>query len=63
MSTKNLTYTKAFDELQSICEKLESETVDVDQITALVQRANELVKFCQDKLRGIEKDLDKISDN
>ncbi|MEP2024091.1 MAG: exodeoxyribonuclease VII small subunit [Reichenbachiella sp.] len=61
MSKKKLTYQSAYDELQSICDQLESEEVDVDQITDLVKRANELVKFCQDRLRGIEKDLSTVS--
>ncbi|WP_420581716.1 exodeoxyribonuclease VII small subunit [Reichenbachiella sp.] len=63
MSKKKLTYQSAYDELQSICEQLESEEVEVDQITELVKRANELVHFCQERLRGIEKDLNKTSNN
>ncbi|WP_422359028.1 exodeoxyribonuclease VII small subunit [Reichenbachiella sp.] len=62
MSKKKLTYQSAYDELQTICEQLESEEVDVDQITDLVKRANELVKYCQDRLRGIEKDLNQSTD-
>lgn len=62
MSKKKLTYQSAYDELQAICEQLESEEVDVDQITGLVKRANELVKYCQDRLRGIEKDLNQSAE-
>lgn len=62
MSKKKLTYQSAYEELQAICEQLESEEVDVDQITDLVKRANELVKYCQDRLRGIEKDLNAVND-
>ncbi|SMD31939.1 Exodeoxyribonuclease VII small subunit [Reichenbachiella faecimaris] len=61
MSKKKLTYQSAYNELQSICEQLESEEVDVDQITDLVKRANELVKYCQDRLRSIEKDLNTVT--
>lgn len=59
---KKLSYQSAYEELQSICNQLESEEVDVDQITDLVKRANELVKYCQDRLRGIEKDLSKVNE-
>ncbi|MDW3210501.1 MAG: exodeoxyribonuclease VII small subunit [Reichenbachiella sp.] len=62
MSKKKLTYQSAYDELQTICAQLESEEVDVDQITALVKRANELVKYCQDRLRGIENDLNQSTE-
>lgn len=61
MSKKEISYQSAYEELQHICQQLESEEVDVDQITDLVKRANYLVKFCQDKLKGIEKDLDSIN--
>ncbi|MEO9967049.1 MAG: exodeoxyribonuclease VII small subunit [Reichenbachiella sp.] len=57
MSKKKLTYQSAFDELQNICQQLESDDVDVDQITTLVKKANQLVKYCQERLRGIEEDL------
>lgn len=62
MSKTKLSYQVAYEELQSICQQLESEEVDVDQITDLVKRANQLVSFCQDRLRGIEKDLDQTID-
>lgn len=60
MSKSKISYQSAYDELQQICQLLESEEVDVDQITKLVKRANELVAYCQNTLRGIEKDLDKV---
>lgn len=63
MSKTKLSYQSAYDELQTICEQLESEEVDVDQITDLVKRANQLVKYCQDRLRGIEKDLSAVVEN
>lgn len=62
MSKAKLSYQSAYEELQSICEQLESEEVDVDQITDLVKRANQLVKYCQDRLRGIEKELNSVSE-
>lgn len=63
MSKPKLSYQSAYDELQDICQQLESEAVDVDQITELVKRANYLVKYCQDRLRGIEKDLSTTNDD
>ena len=57
MSKTTISYQSAYDELQKICKQLESEEIDVDQITELVQRAKVLVKYCQDRLRGIENDL------
>lgn len=63
MSKNKLSYQSAYDELQGICQQLESEEVDVDQITDLVKRANHLVKYCQDRLRGIEEDLSSVNND
>ena len=59
MAKKKVTYQSAFDELEKISTQIASEEVDIDQITTLVTRANELVKICQDKLRMIEGELEK----
>lgn len=58
MAKKKVSYQSAFDELEKIAAQISSEDVDVDQITTLVKRANELVKICQDKLRMIETELE-----
>ena len=57
MTKKKLTYQTAFNELQSIAAQLEGGEVDIDQITKMVKRSIELTKFCQEKLRTIESEL------
>ncbi|MBU2887934.1 exodeoxyribonuclease VII small subunit [Gilvimarinus agarilyticus] len=58
MAKKKLSsYNEAYEELQTISAKLESGEADIDQLTVLVKRAKELVKFCQDKLRATESEL------
>ena len=54
---KALTYSSAIEELQGIMEKLESNEVDIDNLSHLVTRANELTRFCEDRLRKVEKEL------
>jgi exodeoxyribonuclease VII small subunit len=57
MSKQKLNYQDAFQELEEISTKIESEEIDIDQITTMVKRANQLITFCQDKLRKIENEL------
>lgn len=49
-----ITYDKAFAELNKILDDIQSEDVSIDQIAVKSKRANELLKFCRDKLRTIE---------
>jgi len=58
MSDKKLTYRTAYGELENIVQQLESEGTDLDQLSDLVKRANELVRFCQEKLRATENELE-----
>ena len=61
MSTKtSLTYEKAQEELQEILEKLQAEAVSIDDLTSQVQRAAELIAFCQNKLRDTEVGINDI---
>lgn len=57
MSESQKTYQSAYKELAEIVAQLESKKVDIDQLTDLVSRAKELVEFCQEKLRSIDKEL------
>lgn len=58
MSKNPKTYQEAFDELQSIAEQLESDQIGIDQLTEAVKRSRELVTYCQQKLRAVEKNLE-----
>ena len=54
-----LTYKAAFDELQTILEEIDSEQVQVDALTEKINRASELIDFCQTKLRSTEDEFKK----
>ena len=54
MAKAKITYDKAFAELNQILDDIQSEDVSIDQIAIKSKRANELLKFCRDKLRTIE---------
>lgn len=55
---KELTYDKAYQELQTIVDRLQSEEIGLDTLSKEVKRAAELVAFCKEKLRSIETEID-----
>ncbi len=50
-------YKDAITELESIVEKLQSNTCEVDQMVQLTRRASSLLKFCRDRLTTTEDEL------
>ena len=56
---KSLTYKDAFEELNEIAQSLENDELEIDTLAKKIKRANELVQFCKEKLRGIEEDVNK----
>lgn len=60
MSKKVLKYSQAVEELTAILEDLESEKIDIDEVTVKVVRALELIKFCREKIENTELEVNKI---
>jgi exodeoxyribonuclease VII small subunit len=53
-------YTKAFEELQTIVSEIELGEISVDELSAKVKRAAELIKLCKAKLSSTEEDVNSI---
>ena len=53
----NLTYTEALLKLEEIVEQIEDDSIMLDTLTEKVAQANELIKYCEAKLRTIEGDV------
>lgn len=51
---ENLSYQAAMTELENIMKSLEAGQLDVDDMVKQVQRASELISFCQQKLSKTE---------
>ena len=60
MATKKISYSDAFEQLNSILEKIENGELDVDELTANVKKAAELIKTCKSKLYDTESEVEKI---
>ena len=58
-----MTYREATDELETILRALETDQIDVDDLTARVERSAELIRLCRHKLRHAEASLDKVFDS
>ena len=53
-------YKQAFQELNKILKDLQSEEIDVDELTDKVKRALELIKICKEKIEKTELEVKKI---
>ena len=60
MSKKALTYNSAIEELETIVKQIEAGQVDVEILARQVKRASELIKFCNDRLKGAQQEVSHI---
>jgi len=54
------TYEAAYKELQEILNDLKTDEITIDDLESKVKRAAKLAKYCSEKLRTTEENLDKI---
>lgn len=53
-------YKEAVEEIESIVEEIENETVDVDVLAEKVKRAAYLIKYCKSKLKATDNEVKKV---
>jgi len=53
-----MTYESALEELQQITQNLQEGKIGIDELAVQLQRAAELIRFCREKLRSVEKDIE-----
>ncbi len=63
MAKKTMTYEEAIDRLQTIVQGFEQNTLEIDQLTAQLSEAQELVKICKEKLSKVETDVKQLLSN
>jgi len=54
------TYKEAMQQLEEISRSISSGELDVDQLSAKLKQAKELVEFCKQKLQTVEADVNQI---
>ena len=55
-------YSKSIKKLEEIIEKIESEEIDVDELSAKVKEAVSLIKTCKNKIEKAELEVKKVVD-
>ncbi len=60
MTKKVQKYGEAIGEIEEIINQIESNELDIDNLTEKIRRASELLKFCKEKLHATENEVKKI---
>ena len=58
----NTTYSDAMARLEEIMGKIQGGRVDIDQLTGLLKEAQELVKFCREKLYKVDEEIKALTE-
>lgn len=60
MSTEDLSYSQALQELRAIHARLSADDVDVDRLLEDVRRASELLEFCRSRITSVGEQLEEV---
>ena len=60
MNTDNISYEKAYAELETIINQLESDAISIELLAEKVSRADNLLELCTQTMRSIESDIQQI---
>ena len=58
MAKQKLKYSEAYEELEKILQRIQSEEIQLDEILISINRAKELLLYCQETLRKISEEID-----
>ena len=59
-SADELKYEEAIAEIKGILASLQSETLSIDQLTASIKRASDLLESCNNRLTSTEKEVNSV---
>ncbi len=60
MAKKEISYSEAMAEIDSILAGIEQDELDVDELSEKVKRVSFLIKLCRDKLHNTRQEVEKI---
>lgn len=63
MAKKNLSIEEAFENLDTLLEQLEDRDITLENSFQLYHKGMELLKYCNDKIDTVEKQMLQIDDN
>lgn len=59
---KNITYEQAMKRLEEIVSGFEQDSLELNRLTAQLAEAQDLIKFCNDRLQKVENDVKNLLD-
>ena len=59
----DIKYSKAMKKIEELIQKIESEEIDVDDLSDKVKEAVELIKVCKNKIEKAEMEVKKVVDD
>ena len=59
---KKMTYAEAMARLEEITATIQGGRVDIDQLTGLLKEAQQLVKFCREKLYKVDEEIKALTE-
>lgn len=60
MATKKQTYEQAMKRIEEIVARIDSNELDIDSLGNCLKEAQQLIKFCRDKLFKADEEIKKI---
>ena len=60
MEEKNLTYEAAMERLEQLAKEMENGDVAIDQLSAKLKEAQQLLQFCKDNLTKADEEVRKL---
>lgn len=63
MAKKELSYSNAMKELQTIMSEIEQNDANIDILIEKVKRASELIKYCKKQLTETNSEIQKVLDS
>ena len=59
----DLTYNEAYAQLEKLITQLEDDSIQLDTLAEKVNQANELIGYCEKRLRAIQADVASATDS
>ncbi len=60
MAKKKINFTSAYSDLEKIIKLIESDDIQIDELTQKIKEAKELVNKIEDELRKVRSELDEL---
>ena len=60
MATQKESYAEAMARLESIVRQIDSNQLDIDELSAKLKEANKIIEFCTKKLNKVDAEVEKM---